>query len=340
MAKVQERIGAKGKTYRVEFMRGGSRVSKTFRLKKDAVAFAAQITLNADLANTLASVELNTKPLSKVFAEYLNAHTGRDKSVPQRLEWWANTIGPDKLIGKITKQDIKKAMNTLESEGKAPATFNRYKAALSSVFEWFNNEYDTKHNPTREVRQKGLDNARTRFLSDEELPRLLAAAKASNWERLHLLLHMAITTGARRSELIGLQWTDINFTTRTAHLAKTKNGSQRVLSLTDGVIAELVEFRQVGNGYVFQHPSSLHGPFVYFDCYWRACRKEAGITDFRFHDLRHTCASLLAMNGASLLEIADVLGHKSLSMTQRYSHLCSNHKMKLTDRVFGELLIK
>lgn len=62
---------------------------------------------------------------------------------------------------------------------------------------------------------------------------------------------------------------------------------------------------------------------------------KAGIDDFRFHDLRHTCASMLAMNGASLLEIAQVLGHKSITMTQRYSHLCTEHKASLTDRVFG-----
>ncbi|MEA9427334.1 hypothetical protein VCX68_12550 [Aeromonas caviae] len=63
MAKVQERQGAKGKTYRVEFMREGSRVSKTFRLKKEAEKFAALITLNADLAGTLANVTLNTLSL-------------------------------------------------------------------------------------------------------------------------------------------------------------------------------------------------------------------------------------------------------------------------------------
>ena len=338
MAKVQERIGAKGKTYRIEFMRDGNRVSKTFRIKKEAEKFAALITLDEDLANTLANVTLNTLTLQKAIAEYLDAHTGRDKSVSQRLDWWANAIGPDKLIGKITKQDIKKALSALESEGKAPATFNRYKAAISSVFVYMNHEHDLKFNPTREVRQKSLDNARTRFLSDDELPRLLAAAKASKWDRLHLLVLMAITTGARRAELIGLQWSDINFNARTAHLAMTKNGKQRVLSLTDEVIAEMTEFRQVGSGYVFPHPSSINGPFVYFDFYWREAREASGT--IHFHDLRHTCASLLAMNGASLLEIADVLGHKSLSMTQRYSHLCNKHKSNLTDRVFGELLTK
>jgi len=91
-------------------------------------------------------------------------------------------------------------------------------------------------------------------------------------------------------------------------------------------------------GYVFVHLTKPNDYFKNFDSHWRTALKEADITDFRFHDLRHTCASLLAMNGATLLEIAQVLGHKSISMTQRYSHLCIEHKANLTDRVFGGIV--
>ncbi|MGU5731690.1 hypothetical protein ACV1DR_22990 [Aeromonas jandaei] len=93
MAKVQERKGVKGKTYRVEFMREGSRVSKTFRIKKEAEKFAALITLNADLAGTLANVTLNTLSLQDAIAEYLDQHTGKDPNVKGRLNWWACAIG-------------------------------------------------------------------------------------------------------------------------------------------------------------------------------------------------------------------------------------------------------
>ncbi|WP_223931438.1 site-specific integrase [Aeromonas caviae] len=143
---------------------------------------------------------------------------------------------------------------------------------------------------------------------------------------------------ARRGELIGLKWSDINFNTRTAHLAVTKNGSQRVLSLTADLLTELSQFREIGASFVFPHPSGLNRPFTEFDYHWQAAKKAALLSDFHFHDLRHSCASLLAMNGASILEIAEVLGHKSITMTQRYSHLCNAHKAKLTDRVFGNLM--
>lgn len=153
-----------------------------------------------------------------------------------------------------------------------------------------------------------------------------------------MLVHMALTTGARRGELIGLKWSDINFNTRTAHLAVTKNGSQRVLALTADLLTELSRFREIGTSYVFPSPSRLNQPFTEFDYHWQTARKAALLLDFHFHDLRHSCASLLAMNGASILEIAEVLGHKSITMTQRYSHLCNAHKAKLTDRVFGNII--
>lgn len=334
MAKIQVRKGANGTTYRVEFMRDGRRVSKSFKLKKEAEKFAALVVVDDSFAHGLSNYTLNTLTLSKAVREYLDQHTGRDQNVFHRLGWWADRLG-DKPVGKVTRQHIKAALDTLKSEGKAPATLNRYKAALSSVFAFICDEHDLKVNPCREVRQQAENNARTRFLSDTELPRLLDAARVSEWPRLYLLILMAITTGARRSELIGLKWSDVDLKARTAHLHTTKNGDQRVLALTDAVISELASFREVGSGYVFPHPSRLGEPFHYFDHLWQAARSAAGITDCHFHDLRHTCASLLAMNGASLLEIAQVLGHKSITMTQRYSHLCNGHKAKLTDRVFG-----
>ena len=70
---------------------------------------------------------------------------------------------------------------------------------------------------------------------------------------------------------------------------------------------------------------------------WDRALKAAGVKSFRFHDLRHSCASALAQNGATLLEIAEVLGHRQLSVTKRYSHLATDHKTKLINRVLGDI---
>ena len=89
--------------------------------------------------------------------------------------------------------------------------------------------------------------------------------------------------------------------------------------------------------YVFPQPSGFPGPYEYFDAHWRAALEAAGISGFRFHDLRHTCASMLAAQGASLLEIADVLGHRTLNMVKRYSHLVVDHKAKVIEEMVAAI---
>lgn len=336
MASVQKITGRRGASYRVQFMKNGRRIGQTFNTKKAAEAFMAQLIVYDDMADALTHSSLSTILIDSAITTFLDQYKGRDRSIIQRLGWWAEHL-KGRPVGKVTRQHIKAALDVLTKGKKSPATLNRYKAAISSLFEWFNEQYNTKHNPAREVRQKAENNGRTRFLSDDELSRLLKAASVSRWERLHLLIHMAIATGARRSELINLKWSDLDFQSRTAHLPRTKNGSQRVLTLTVAVIQELMPFRQVGDVYLFPHTAALHGPFAHFDHHWKACRKEAEITDFHFHDLRHTCASLLAKNGATLLEIANHLGHKTLTMVMQYAHLCVEHKAALTERVFGDI---
>ncbi|MNZ11413.1 Tyrosine recombinase XerD [compost metagenome] len=336
MANIQKITGKRGSSYRVQFMKNGRRIGQTFNTKKAAEAFMAQLIVYDDMADALTHSSLSTILIDSAITAFLDQYKGRDRSIIQRLGWWAEHL-QGKPVGKVTRQHIKSALDVLTKGKKSPATLNRYKAAISSLFEWFNEQYNTKHNPAREVRQKAENNGRTRFLSDDELSRLLKAASVSRWERLHLLIHMAIATGARRSELINLKWSDLDFQSRTAHLPRTKNGAQRVLTLTVAVIQELMPFRQVGDVYLFPHTAALHGPFEHFDHHWKACRKEADITDFHFHDLRHTCASLLAKNGATLLEIANHLGHKTLTMVMRYAHLCVEHKAALTERVFGDI---
>ncbi|MGL5289938.1 MAG: tyrosine-type recombinase/integrase [Aeromonas sp.] len=336
MAKVRIINGKRGKTYRVQFMRNGQKIDRTFQKKKDAEHFLARITTSEDLADALTSVALNTSPFCEVAIQYLDQYKGRDRSAIQRVGWWANRLST-KPVGKITRQNVKDSLSLLIGEGKAPATINRYQAALSAVFAWFNDENDTKHNPARDVRQQTENNARTRFLSNDEVDRLLAAAKNGKWERLHLLLHMALVTGARRSELINLRWCDIDFKQKTALLERTKNGSQRNLALTTSLIAELMQWRETGEVYLFRHPNHLNAPFSEFDHHWRCCLSESGIDNFRFHDLRHTSASIMAKDGASLLELADHLGHKTMAMVRRYAHLCTGHKVEKAESTFGDL---
>jgi len=192
--------------------------------------------------------------------------------------------------------------------------------------------------PVRDVHRERESDGRVRFLTPDEQQRLLAVARISRYRKLRLLILMAITTGARRSELTGLRYRDLDLEAGTASLASTKNGEPRVLVLTDAVIAEI---KRLGVG----QPEALvfaakHRPELpaRFDTAWRLALRAARIENCRFHDLRHTHASMLAQSGASLLEVADSLGHRTMQMTRRYAHLAVESKRKLVRRVLGALV--
>ena len=145
---------------------------------------------------------------------------------------------------------------------------------------------------------------------------------------------MAITTGARRGELLSLCWNDIDYERQTAYVLTSKNGESKVLPLTNSVIEELQKFNRNDSSLIFCSEIKPNKPYFFFK-QWKRVREEAELVDFRFHDLRHTTASYLAQNGATLLEIADVLGHKQIEVTKRYAHLCIEHKSSLINRVMA-----
>jgi integrase len=177
-------------------------------------------------------------------------------------------------------------------------------------------------------------------LSDEERSRLLEACKKSDSTILYTVVVLALSTGARRMELLGLRWKDIDLPRGFIILHETKNGERRVLTLS-GHALELIQQRKdksnltcelVFPGKSLKNPIDIRSP-------WETALKRADIANFRFHDLRHSTASYLAMNGASLSEISEVLGHKTLQMVKRYAHLSEAHTSKvvanMNKKIFG-----
>jgi len=133
---------------------------------------------------------------------------------------------------------------------------------------------------------------------------------------------------------MGMSWKDVDLERGVITLHETKNGERRVLPLA-GHALELMKqhskIRRVNSHLVFpgnnpQKPIDLRKPF-------ETALKRAEIADFKWHDLRHSCASYLAMNGASLAEIAEILGHKTLQMVKRYAHLSEAHTSKVVARM-------
>jgi integrase len=269
-------------------------------------------------------------------------------------------------LGEVTREDVRLALDR-NGEGKAmrpnrkphpdkrsrkgkapcelvptarartPDSVNRIKAALSSFYKHAIVAGIVSSNPCTGIPARAEHDKRTRWLTDYERAQLLKACRASDCEKLylHLLLLAALMTGARRGELLALRWEQIDFSARTATLARTKNGDARTLSFPMPVIEEMLRHRKAA-GLVFADERNVFS-VASIKRPWLTALKEAKIEGFRFYDLRHSAASYLAMSGASLLEIAKVLGHRSMQTTKRYAHLSVAHKQALTDRVLGVL---
>ena len=327
-------------------------MTKTFSRKGDAVTWTKRV--ERELESMSASAH---EYRLKTFADLIKI---KGDAIPAdfRTRFWVEKLG-DIKVSDITTRMIKSMLDdyanspALRADGvgsatrmnvkalsrmRSPASVNRMKARISAILKFGVTLEWVIENPVRgKIENLTENNKRTRFLSDDEREALLVACKNSSWGKLHLLVVLAITTGARQGELMNLRWCDINFTERTALLRKTKNGDQRTLTFPTPAITELLQHREIGNGLIFASEVMPDRPFV-FRKPWIKALNDAGIENFKYHDLRHSCASYLAMNGATLLEIGQVLGHRSTQTTARYAHLSTAHKANLTERVMNKVM--
>ena len=338
MSTIQKINNKKGISYRVLIRKKGLKtISKTFPNKKLANQFSLQVE-----GNLKTQLALGGKSNTKIFREvskYYRIDRYKDiisTPVPyeSRIRYWDDLFGEKKIID-ITKNDISKGLKDLPTR-LSNASINKFKGAVSAVLSYACREYDLPDNPVRHIRSLTEPVGRIRFLSNNERKRLYGACRASKWTKLYLLVLMAITTGARKGELMNLRWSDIDLDRQTAYVKTTKNGQPKVMPLTNDVVTELSKFRDQETEYIFNSELKPDRPMC-FTKQWIKALKLAEIEDFRFHDLRHTCASYLAQNGASLLEIAEILNHKQIQVTKRYAHLCISHKAKLINRVMAKL---
>jgi integrase len=297
--------------------------------------------------------------LSQLMDAFVARYEGRDNGLHYRLQVWRAKLG-HRIVSEITDDDVHAVLQAIKSEpsrsyagkdvdgrpifrnrGKrSPATVNRYLVNLSAVFTFAKRQRLVPKGWTHPCRGLQLETeppGKVRFLESAERSRLLAACKASSWPKLYLLVLMAITTGARRGELLGLTWRDIDVDRAVASVARSKNGEAKTLPLTPAVVDELARHRRGADEHlVFASRLRPDRPYC-FETAWRPALKAAAVERFRFHDLRHSFASYLAQSGATLIEIADAMGHKQFAMTKRYAHLTTKHKAAMVNRVMGEI---
>src|SRR5262249_18072729 len=192
-----------------------------------------------------------------------------------------------------------------------------------------------------EIEMPKAPKGRTRFLSEQEIVRLLEACSQPKNKHLRAIVVLAINTGMRKGEIIGLTWERVDLTRdmgfwATLTLYDTKNGEPRGVPLNKQAVAALSSVepdvsKRVGK--VFKRSNG--DDYGAIRTSWELAMKRAGIENFRFHDLRHTCASYLTMRGRPMKEIQEVLGHKSLAMTLKYSHLSPKHLRTAVESLDG-----
>ena len=346
MATIEKRTSDNGaKTYRVKIrIKGFPPESASFERLADAKTWGSKTESDMKAGRHFGQSKRHT------FDELADKYEPNAKD-KVRLDYWRKVFGRDrldtitparieeerrKLLSEATQNyttlatgDPKKDAARVRAKRSGP-TVNRFLASLSvclaygvKPLQWL------ERNPCERVTKSSENPGRVRFLSDTERDSLLAACRTSKNADLYLAVVLSLTTGARQGEIMTLRWGHVDFNRQVITLHETKNGERRALPLVGeafGLLQARSRVRSLTDDRIFPPNArakksqcvDLHAP-------WMAALKEAEIVDFHWHDLRHTAASYLAMSGVSLIEIAKVLGHRTLQMVARYSHLSDGH---------------
>ena len=231
-----------------------------------------------------------------------------------------------KYLGEITPHHIDRLKQELIAK-VSPATVNRKLAILKCMYgkaiAWHK---FSGSNPAKEIKFLKENNHRLRFLEKEEIGTLIANCSGY----LKSIVIIALNTGMRRGEILGLKWQDVDLQRELIHLYNTKSGKKREIPINQEVSTALLNLKRQASGeYLFHHRDGEQILDVK-KSFLTALRK-SGIKDCLFHTLRHSFASHLVMNGVDLNTVRELLGHQTIFMTLRYSHLSPNHKKSAVD---------
>jgi integrase len=318
--------------------------SKAFPNKAEALKWATDLEAELKKQRTHggARKDLTALTLKGLIDEYLadpETKALRTYGDVERLcAWWVNHCGADKVLefGVIKLREAR----DLLSNGRENGTVNRYLGALRSCWSWGRAAGfipSEKAWPTRLLLSEPRE--RVRFLNDSELEAVLEAAEAhAPW--MHAAVLVSLATGLRQGELLRLEWKDVDYVKGTVTVLISKNTKRRIVHLPAPAIDALKKLRRdgvVGPKLVFVRPNGEPADKSFLTFHWNEVRKAAKLTDFRWHDLRHSCASFLAQNGASLVEIGSVLGHSSPSITAKYAHMVAGRPVTGADKLAEKL---
>jgi integrase len=288
----------------------------------------------SDLVERYISDVLPRKP--KIYNEYAC-----------QLKWWQAQIG-DVLLSELTPVLISEHRDLLSEKVTnrktiiSNARVNRYMATLSTTITTAVKEWEwMEDNPLRKVSKLKEPRGRVRYLSDDERELFLTACRESHNPDLYLTVILSMSTGGRQSEIWGLSWKCVDLKNGFITFMETKNDEPRSVPLQGHALELMLERSKVpriDTDLVFPSRVDRHKHFDFRRPFQMAL-KAAQIEDFRWHDLRHCAASYLVMAGVDMRTVAEILGHKTMQMTQRYTHLSPEHLKdavaKMNRKIFG-----
>jgi integrase len=349
---VRRRTNKKGVVWQIDYYDPqGKRTRKDFKLKKDAEAYLGKVLASMkegryqDVFDVKKESQITFGELADMYEENFQtqksfqgfkSHVVRDL----RADFGGKRLAEITYLDLETYRNRRKATPTKAGNPRKDASVNRDMAILghmlSKAVEWGLLETSPFKKGKRLMFKE--NNQRLRFLSDAEIEALLAVCP----DHLKPVVEVAILTGMRRGELLSLKWEQIR--NELIYLTETKSGKARQIPINDRLAMVFKEIRkenQLKSAYVFCDSQGRRF-YEVKRSFTTACKK-AGVADFRFHDLRHTFASHLVMNGVNLKAVQELLGHADLTMTMRYAHLSQAHLQdavaKINEIGYGHKLV-
>jgi integrase len=365
VATIRQRVCAGGaQRYHVQVrIKGFPPATGTFDRKSDAKRWA----LETELAIRRGTYFVESAPQKPTLHDAILKYRERvlplipkqRRDLNSHLIMWDHRLGQyhlSALTHVIIEDELNKmaAEMTVRGRTPAPATILRKQASLAAVLKIAALKWGwLPASPMSRVGRRKVSNQIVRYLDEAELPRLMHACQLSPQPLLYPMVVLAISTGMRLGEIQSLRWVDVHIPDSegigSARLKMTKNGECRNVPIAGTALQVMRNLREIQaekSGLIFggsrplksrkalgrsEVPIEIRRP-------WKSALATARVENFRFHDLRHCAASYLAMSGASHLEIAAVLGHKTLEMVKRYAHLSPSHTAGIVERMNARYL--
>ena len=308
----------RGESWRAQIRRKGyPTLSATFDTKADAQRWAAEIEGDMSRSRFVDVREAEQTSLAEGLRRYLREVSDHKKGAKQealRIKRWIAHPVSAKSMAAVKSSDMAEYRDERIKAGASPATVRLDLAIISHLYTIASKEWGIEGltNPCKNLRMPKGSKERDRRPTPAELSKVYAAAAQLHAE-LPVIIELAADTAMRRSELVLLRREQVRG--RVAYLEDTKNGERRAVPLSSRAVALLQGLPTRIDGRYFS--LSLNTVSNYFP---KAC-EAAGVVNLRFHDLRHEATSRLFERGFTMMEVAAITGHKTLSMLKRYTHL-------------------